>query len=59
VIAIVEMESAEELDRTIFGRLPMREVLELEAVWPLGDFDGFLEDCRTRSGAKRAEASGK
>jgi hypothetical protein len=59
VIAIVEMESAEELDRTIFGHLPMREVLEFEAIWPLRDFDGFLEDCRTYFGAKSAEPSGK
>jgi len=28
VIAIVETESAENLDRVILGRLPMREVLE-------------------------------
>jgi hypothetical protein len=48
-----------ELARTIFGRLPMREVLEFEAIWPLRDFDGFLKDCRTHFGAKRAEASGK
>jgi muconolactone D-isomerase len=52
VIAIVEIESAEELDRMILGRLPMREVLEFEAIWPLRDFDGFLEDCKTHFGTK-------
>jgi muconolactone D-isomerase len=52
VIAIVEIESAEELDRAIFGRLPLREYLEFEAIWPLRSFDGFLDDCRTHFGAK-------
>jgi hypothetical protein len=27
-------------------------------LWPLRDFDGFLEGCRTHFGAKRTEASG-
>ena len=52
VIAIVEMESAEALDRAILGHLPMREYLEFEAIWPLRTFDGFLEDCRTHFGAQ-------
>ena len=56
VIAIVDMPSAEELDRTIFGRLPMREVLEFEAIWPLRIFEGFLEDCKTHFGAKEGKA---
>jgi hypothetical protein len=52
VIAIVEIATAEDLDRVVLGRLPMREVLEFEAIWPLRSFDGFLEDCRTHFGAK-------
>jgi muconolactone D-isomerase len=52
VIAIVEMESAEELDRMILGRLPLREYLEFEAIWPLRSFDSFLDDCRTHFGAR-------
>ena len=52
VIAIVEIESAEELDRAILGRLPLREYLEFEAIWPLRRFDGFLDDCRTHFGVK-------
>jgi muconolactone D-isomerase len=59
VIAIVQMESAEELDRTIFGCLPMREVLEFEAIWPLREFDGLLDDCRITSEQKGVEGSGK
>ena len=47
VIAIADWESAEELDRTYMGRLPLREYLEIEAIWPLRTFDSFLEDCRT------------
>jgi len=52
VIAIVEIDSAEKLDQVIFGRLPMREVLEFEAIWPLREFDGFIEDCKTHFGTK-------
>jgi muconolactone D-isomerase len=52
VIAIVEIETAEELDRTILDRLTLREYLEFEAIWPLRSFDGFLDDCRTHFGAR-------
>lgn len=48
VIAILESPDAEELDRTALGRLPMREYLEFEAVWPLRDYLGFAEDVRAR-----------
>ncbi|GAA3740226.1 muconolactone Delta-isomerase [Salinactinospora qingdaonensis] len=44
VIAVVDMESAEELDRTALGRLPMREYLDFEIVWPLRDYGGFAQD---------------
>ena len=55
VIAIVDMEPAEALDRTILGWLPMREYLEFEAIWPLRTFEGFLEDCRTHFGAQTSK----
>ncbi len=48
VIAVVDVESIEELDRTALGRLPMREYLEFEIVWPLRDYLGFAEDVRKR-----------
>lgn len=48
VIAIVDVESIEELDRTAMGRLPMREYLEFEVVWPLRDYIGFAEDVKKR-----------
>lgn len=44
VIAVVDVENAEELDRTALGRLPMREYLEFEVVWPLRDYVGFAAD---------------
>lgn len=46
VIAIVDVESIEELDRTAMGRLPMREYLDFEVVWPLRDYMGFAEDVK-------------
>lgn len=46
VIAIINAESIEELDRTALGRLPMREYLEFEVVWALRDYLGFAEDVR-------------
>ena len=48
VIAVVDVESIEELDRTALGRLPMREYLEFEQVWPLRDYLGFAEDVEAR-----------
>ncbi|MET8141531.1 muconolactone Delta-isomerase family protein [Sphaerisporangium sp. NPDC005288] len=46
LIAIVDSPDAEELDRTALGRLPMREYLEYEQVWPLRDYLGFVEDVK-------------
>jgi muconolactone delta-isomerase len=48
VIAIIDSPDAEELDRTALGRLPMREYLEFEVVWPLRDYLGFAEDVKKR-----------
>lgn len=46
VIAVIDSPTAEELDRTALGRLPMRDYLEFEHVWPLRDYLGFAEDVR-------------
>jgi muconolactone delta-isomerase len=46
VIAIVDAESADELDRNSMGRLPMREYLEFEHVWPLREYDSFIKDVK-------------
>ena len=47
VLAIVEIDSADELDRIIMGKLPLREYLEFEAIWPLRTFEAFVEDCKS------------
>jgi muconolactone D-isomerase len=47
VLAIVEIDSADDLDRIIMGKLPLREYLEFEAIWPLRRFEAFIEDCKT------------
>ena len=52
VIAIIDVPSADDLDRTIMGHLPLREYLEFESIWPLRPFENFLEDCRTHFGTK-------
>ncbi len=46
IIGIIDVESIDELDRTAMGRLPMREYLEFEVVWPLRDYESFGEDVR-------------
>ena len=56
VIALVDAPSADELDRTIMGKLPLREFLEFEAIWPVRPFENFLGDCRTHFGAKEIKA---
>lgn len=48
VIGVVEVASVEELDRIIMGRLPMREYLEFEAIWPLREYGDFVEDAKKR-----------
>ena len=52
VIAIVELESADQLDQLIMGHLPLREYLEFEAIWPLREFSNFIEDCKSHFGKK-------
>lgn len=46
VIAIVDVDSADELDRNSMGRLPMKEYLEFEYVWPLREYNGFIQDVK-------------
>ncbi|MET0896809.1 MAG: muconolactone Delta-isomerase family protein [Mycobacterium sp.] len=47
VLAIVEVDDADQLDRVVMSKLPLREYLEFETVWPLRSFANFIEDCRT------------
>lgn len=46
VIAIVEVDDATELDRIIMGGLPMAQYLEFEAIWPLREYEPFIEDVK-------------
>jgi len=46
VIGVISVDSVEELDRIIMGRLPMREYLEFEAIWPLRDYGDFAADVK-------------
>ena len=48
VIAIVDVDNLEDLDRNSMGWLPMREYLEFEHVWALRDYEGFVEDVRLK-----------
>jgi muconolactone delta-isomerase/ketosteroid isomerase-like protein len=48
VIAIVDVDSLENLDRNSMGWLPMREYLEFEQVWALRDYEGFIADVRAK-----------
>lgn len=48
IIAIVNADSLENLDRNSMGWLPMREFLEFEQVWALRDYEGFLEDVKAK-----------
>lgn len=46
VIAIVDLEDADALDRTIMGGLPMAQYLEFEAIWALREYEPFIEDVK-------------
>jgi ketosteroid isomerase-like protein len=48
VIAIVDVDSLENLDRNSMGWLPMREYLDFEHVWALRDYGGFIDDVRAK-----------
>jgi muconolactone delta-isomerase len=48
IIAIVDVDSLEDLDRNSMGWLPMREYLEFEEVWALRDYEGFIEDVKNK-----------
>ncbi|ACZ31878.1 conserved hypothetical protein [Xylanimonas cellulosilytica DSM 15894] len=48
VIAIVEAETADDLDRHSMFGLPMGDILEFEHVWALRDYGPFIEDIHRR-----------
>ncbi len=48
IIAIVNADSLDNLDRNSMGWLPMREFLEFEQVWALREYEGFLDDVKAK-----------
>lgn len=56
VIAIVDVESAEELDGNSMFGLPMRNHLEFEVVWALTDYQQFGKDLLSHVGRLPAPA---
>ncbi len=53
VIVVVDASSAEELDRNSMFRLPMRNYIEFEAVWPLSEYGQFAKDLETYLGTPK------
>ena len=57
VIVVVDAPSAEVLDSNSMFRLPMRNYIEFEVVWPLSDYSQFaaeLEDYINRVDGNRS-----
>ncbi len=48
VLAIMNVESTDELDQIIMGGLPMAHYLEMEEVLPLREYEAFASDVRQR-----------
>ena len=50
VLAVMNVESTDELDQIIMGSLPMAHYLEMEEVLPVRDYPAFAKDVRQRWG---------
>jgi muconolactone delta-isomerase len=48
VLAIMDVDSADELDQILMAGLPMAEYLNYEQVLPLREYTAFAEDIRNR-----------
>lgn len=48
IIAIVNADSLDNLDRNSMDLLPMREFLEFEQVWALREYEGFFDDVKAK-----------
>jgi muconolactone D-isomerase len=48
VLAIMDGDSADELDQILMAGLPMAEYLNYEQVLPLREYTAFAEDIRNR-----------
>lgn len=52
VLAVLDVESTDELDQIIMGGLPIAHNLEIAEVLPVRDYADFAEDVRQRWGAR-------
>ncbi len=48
VLIIVDAESHDHLDRLALGVMPMRNILELEEIMPLREYESFAQDVKRR-----------
>jgi len=48
VLAVLDVESHDELDRILMAGLPMAEYLEMAEVLPVREYTAFAEDIRRR-----------
>ena len=48
VLAVLDVESHDELDRIWMGALPMARYLELKDVLPIREYEAFADDVRRR-----------
>jgi muconolactone D-isomerase len=48
VIAVVEAESHDDLDRLLMGALPMAHVLDLAEIAPVRPYEAFAADVKAR-----------
>jgi muconolactone delta-isomerase len=52
VLAVLDVESPDELDQIIMGRLPIAHNLEIAEILPVSEYVDFAEDVRQRWGAR-------
>lgn len=48
VLAILDVESHDELDQIIMGGLPLAHNLEIAEILPVREYESFAEDVRSR-----------
>ena len=58
IIAIVDVDSVDDLDRNSMGWLPMREYLQFEEVWALRDYKSFVDDVNRKFQPPESGAAG-
>ena len=52
VLAVLDVESHDELDQIIMGGLPIAHNLEIAEILPVREYADFAEDVRQRCGAR-------